>query len=1315
MMMMSNNNSGEAKTASAPDTGDDEGGGGAGDGVADAVTAAAATTVAGVATGATTGSEKQEEEEVIGDIEVNIRRGLDVIQSMIDISADRLEGLRTQCATSAELTQQEIRTLETKLVKLFSDLLITKSKLPERLPARGLPATGNELKQWLRVVGLSCTSLNSVIQQVSTLEGLLAKDDKELRTIMVNDVYVREEEIKRLTRACSNLKYCREQLEAVADGRKVTCEPHDLFWDSWDRQPVCHRTSPRVSRSMPGAGAKCGKSMANYRQNNGPVPTANSGDQHHITSPQTEETMINQHHYHHQYQHAHQHQHEQLLNPHHTISPDEASTSGCTPSPSPPNSPSNVLLQGKQQAQQQQQQQNRKGFPTTPPPKRKHQTTLLASFTGSASSPSNSVPTGGGIIATSTTTTSSSASSSATGAVASAVSSIASCTVDAATSSSAASSAAAALTKSKSHESQFGGGGSGAAATGNPHHQHQHHHHHHNNNNNHTSAAAAAAAAATAATSNNNNGGGGGSGSGGGSNNSGSGGPASHYHINNNNNIPSNVVSLVSHAESGGAGHGTALTVAATTNVPILCDPMVAAQTVVGCGTGHNYRATIGNGSAGGTRIGTFPRSRLNTEPTFNSTATMGGGGSGPPLLSAGDHLHGGHPHPHHYHHHHHQLHQFHQPSDGRECGGEGPVGPSPPFSHSMPPKSPCTPINTRGMGHIIQHRFTKRFKVTKSTCMLCNKQMFIGFKCTECKYRCHKDCKSNVPPSCGLPPEFVDEFKRSLQSDTLLPSVSPNIGRGTVGMYGGGIGGSGGGGAGGKQGGTLVRGAMGGVHPYGPDSSSAGSSCNSSSPSSPALLSLPPQTPGTSKYSSFNFPEVANSQQLGTGGGGGMLGSMNSTTSGSLTASGPGGNGSIVGSGDRIGGGITIVTHPIGGNATVIGSGGGTMGSATSATGGDAHEHGSGMGSMGYRDSNPGIEVPKLEISDIPDRAVLGGEADKTGSASATSTDSSSDRTPIRLDSTEERDHESSWPRQNSLSLKEWDIPYDDLHLKEKIGNGRFGTVHRALWHGDVAVKLLKEDYVADDRTLEAFKLEVATFKKTRHENVVLFMGACMKPPRLAIVTSLCKGNTLFTHIHLRKDKFNLNRTTLVAQQISQGMGYLHARGIVHKDLKTKNIFLENGKVIITDFGLFSATKLQYCELGLGIPGGWLCYLAPELMRNLTPYRPIAGDLPFSRTSDIYAFGTVWYELLCGEFPFKSQPAESIIWQVGRGMKQTLANLQASRDVKDILIQCWSYHSDDRPDFAKLLNQLERLPKKRLARSPSHPVQLSRSAESVF
>lgn len=45
------------------------------------------------------------------------------------------------------------------------------------------------------------------------------------------------------------------------------------------------------------------------------------------------------------------------------------------------------------------------------------------------------------------------------------------------------------------------------------------------------------------------------------------------------------------------------------------------------------------------------------------------------------------------------------------------------------------------------------------------------------------------------------------------------------------------------------------------------------------------------------------------------------------------------------------------------------------------------------------------------------------------------------------------------------------------------------------------------------------------------------------------------------------------------QGMGYLHAKGIVHKDLKTKNIFFDKDKVVITDFGLFNVTKLCHAN----------------------------------------------------------------------------------------------------------------------------------------
>lgn len=83
-----------------------------------------------------------------------------------------------------------------------------------------------------------------------------------------------------------------------------------------------------------------------------------------------------------------------------------------------------------------------------------------------------------------------------------------------------------------------------------------------------------------------------------------------------------------------------------------------------------------------------------------------------------------------------------------------------------------------------------------------------------------------------------------------------------------------------------------------------------------------------------------------------------------------------------------------------------------------------------------------------------------------------------------------------------------------------------------------------------------------------------------------------------------------------------------------------------------------------LSIPPGWLCYLAPELIKCLKPASNQDHELPFSKWTDIYAFGTVWYELLTGEWPYKGLPPESIIWQIGSGIRQPLPTL-FSRDVK--------------------------------------------------
>ncbi|XP_072565098.1 kinase suppressor of Ras 2 isoform X2 [Paramormyrops kingsleyae] len=301
----------------------------------------------------------------------------------------------------------------------------------------------------------------------------------------------------------------------------------------------------------------------------------------------------------------------------------------------------------------------------------------------------------------------------------------------------------------------------------------------------------------------------------------------------------------------------------------------------------------------------------------------------------------------------------------------------------------------------------------------------------------------------------------------------------------------------------------------------------------------------------------------------------------------------------------------------------------------------------------------------------------------------------------------------QTSIFLQEWDIPFEQLEVGELIGKGRFGQVFHGRWHGEVAIRLIDIERDNEDQ-LKAFKREVMAYRNTRHENVVLFMGACMSPPHLAIITSLCKGRTLYSVVRDAKVVLDVNKTRQIAQEMVKGMGYLHAKGILHKDMKSKNVFYDNGKVVITDFGLFTISGVLQAgrrEDKLRIPSGWLCHLAPEIIRQLSPDTE-EDKLPFSKQSDVFAFGTIWYELHAREWPFKNQPAEAIIWQVGSGMKPNLSQIGMGKEISDILLFCWAFKQEERPSFSKLVDLLEKLPKRN--RRLSHPGHFWKSAEYV-
>lgn len=71
------------------------------------------------------------------------------------------------------------------------------------------------------------------------------------------------------------------------------------------------------------------------------------------------------------------------------------------------------------------------------------------------------------------------------------------------------------------------------------------------------------------------------------------------------------------------------------------------------------------------------------------------------------------------------------------------------------------------------------------------------------------------------------------------------------------------------------------------------------------------------------------------------------------------------------------------------------------------------------------------------------------------------------------------------------------------------------------------------------------------------MFMGVCTTPTKLVLVTSLCPNGSLYNHLHVDNVQFPRAQRLQFASQIAQGMEYLHARHVIHRDLKSKSMFL--------------------------------------------------------------------------------------------------------------------------------------------------------------
>ena len=206
---------------------------------------------------------------------------------------------------------------------------------------------------------------------------------------------------------------------------------------------------------------------------------------------------------------------------------------------------------------------------------------------------------------------------------------------------------------------------------------------------------------------------------------------------------------------------------------------------------------------------------------------------------------------------------------------------------------------------------------------------------------------------------------------------------------------------------------------------------------------------------------------------------------------------------------------------------------------------------------------------------------------------------------------------------------------LVELLGQGGMATIFRAVdtqLGRDVAVKLLRPEYLRDPDFSSRFRQEAQAAASLTHPNVVTVYDYGEDPSGPYIVMELIDGEDLATIIR-RSGALPPRQAARIAAAVARALAAAHARGLVHRDVKPGNVLIgRDGQVKVVDFGIARAVA----EAQVTLPGttlGSVHYFSPEQAR---------GE-PATESSDIYSLGIVLYELLTGVRPWEGDSAASV------------------------------------------------------------------------
>ncbi len=258
--------------------------------------------------------------------------------------------------------------------------------------------------------------------------------------------------------------------------------------------------------------------------------------------------------------------------------------------------------------------------------------------------------------------------------------------------------------------------------------------------------------------------------------------------------------------------------------------------------------------------------------------------------------------------------------------------------------------------------------------------------------------------------------------------------------------------------------------------------------------------------------------------------------------------------------------------------------------------------------------------------------------------------------------------------------IDYNDLILGKELGQGSFGIVYKGRYKsgGDIAIKQLQIGNLSP-AAQEEFQKEAEMMAQLRHPNIVHFYGYC-SIPKCLVMEYMQKGS-LFSVLQDKAQSLDWSARIRIAIDMVSSLAFLHSKAILHRDIKSLNVLLdEQGKARLTDFGL-SKVKNETKSLTKKIQKnkelvGTLPWIAPELFD---------GE-KYTYKSDIYSLGITFWELASRQIPYAEHIPEAIPVFVSRGKRETIPS-DCPEKLAYLIQQCWAGNPEARPTASELAN----------------------------